>query len=448
MFRRTNNFLAEFLTILLSLVLAVVIWVTAVRENNPFTNRTFELTVQLQGVPDNALVTNIIQTAVRIEVNGPTATLNQLQTDDFLAIIDLSQLPFGETNAPIQIQFHLDDVTLVSQFPETTLVILERQTTQDVPVLISLRGSPARGHTNADPISDPQTIQISGPASRVEEIADARVTILLDDAREDIVVTRRPLFYDQQGNVVGTNGLSLSQNEVNITVPITQLADFAEKTVVVNWIGEPAPGYRLLNVTNEPRTVFVTGSPEVLNSLGSIQTEPIDITGATTTITVQAALVLPDGVSLDSVQSILVVIEVEPILTSSVVSVMPEIRALGPGLTATLSVDTVRVILYGPLPVLDSISPDDVLVTLDLLGLTEGTHSVTPNAVVTANGLTVRSTQPAIVTVIITSTITPTETIESELTQTFVPENNHSVPISWSYFPPVALLPGRWLDGL
>jgi len=444
MFRRTNNFLAELLTILLSLVLAIVIWVTAVRANNPFTNRTFELTVQLQGLPDNALVTNPVQTAVRIEVNGPTATLNQLQADDFLAVVDLSQLPFGEANAPIQVQFQLENVTLVSQFPETTLVLLERQTTRNVPVLVTPRGSPARGHLANDPVVDPQTIQISGPASRVEEITEARVTVLLDDAREDIIVTRRPLFYDQQGNVVGTNGLSLSQSEVNVTIPIAQLADFAEKTVVVDWIGEPAPGYRLLNVTNEPRTVFVTGSPEVLNNLGSIQTEPIDITGATATISVQAALILPEGVNLDSVQSILVVIEIEPILSSSVVSVVPEIRALGPGLTATLSVDTVRVILYGPLPVLDSISPDDVLVTLDLLGLTEGTHSVAPNPLVTANGVTIRSIQPTIVTVIISATVTPTVPIEPELSQTIVPENNHSLPASWSYSPPVAWLSARW----
>ena len=66
MLRRSNNFLADFLTILLSLVLAIIIWVTAVRENNPFTTRTLELTVQQQGLPDNALVTNTVQEAVRI----------------------------------------------------------------------------------------------------------------------------------------------------------------------------------------------------------------------------------------------------------------------------------------------------------------------------------------------------------------------------------------------
>ncbi len=439
MFRRSTNLLPDILTIVLSLVLAIVIWVTAVRENNPFTTRTFELTVGLTGLPDNALVTNTVQQAVRVEVNGPTATLNQLRPDDFLAVIDLSQLPFGESSAPIQVQVEAEDVTLASQFPETTLVILERQTTRDIPVLISLRGTPARGHTSADPISDPATVQISGPASRVEEIAEARVTVLLDDARESIVVARRPLFYDQQGNVVGTNNLNVSTSEINITVPISQLADFAEKPVVVNWVGEPASGYRLLNVTNEPRSVLVTGSPEVLSELGSLQTEPIDITGATETISLQATLVLPDGVSLDALQSILVVIEVEPILTSSVVPVMPEIRALGPGLTATLNIDTVRVIVYGPLPVLDSLQEDDVRVTLDLLGLEEGTHNVAPNVAVTATSLEVRSTQPAFVTVVITRAITPTLPTDSSLINTIPQASAMPGVILWLSFPPVAL---------
>jgi len=445
MFRRSNNLLADILTIVLSLVLAIVIWVTAVRENNPFTTRTFELSVALSGLPDNALVTNTVQQAVRVEVNGPTATLNQLRSDDFQAVIDLSQLPFGESSAPIQIQVEIQDVTLASQFPETTLIILERQTTRDIPVIISLRGTPARGHTSNEPISDPATIQVSGPASRVEEIAEARVTILLDDARESIVVTRRPLFYDQQGNVVGINNLNVNTAEINVTVPISQLADFAEKPVVVNWVGEPATGYRLLNVSNEPRSVLVTGSPEVLSSLGSLQTEPIDITGAIETISLQATLILPDGVSLDTLQSILVVIEVEPILTSSVVPVVPEIRALGPGLTATVSVDTVRVIVYGPLPVLDSLQEDDVRVTLDLLGLEVGTHNVSPNVVVTATGLEVRSTQPAFITVVITQAITTTLPADIGLMNTVLQTSAMS-GADWLSFPPVALLLYQWFD--
>jgi YbbR domain-containing protein len=446
MFRRSNNLLADILTIVLSLVLAIVIWVTAVRENNPFTTRTFELSVALTGLPDNALVTNTVQQAVRVEVNGPTTTLNQLRPDDFLAVIDLSQLPFGESSAPIQVQVEAEDVTVASQFPETTLVILERQTTRDIPVIISLRGTPARGHTSAEPISDPATIQVSGPASRVEEIAEARVTILLDDARESIVVTRRPLFYDQQGNVVGINNLNVNTTEINVTVPISQLADFAEKPVVVNWVGEPATGYRLLNVTNEPRSVLVTGSPEVLSNLGSLQTEPIDITGATETISLQATLILPDGVSLDTLQSILVVIEVEPILTSSVVPVMPEIRALGPGLTATLSVDTVRVIVYGPLPVLDSLQEDDVRVTLDLLGLEAGTHNVSPNVVVTATGLEVRSTQPAFVTVVITEAMTTTLPADISLMNTVPQTSATPGAVLWLSFSPVALLLYQWFN--
>ncbi|MCL4867477.1 MAG: hypothetical protein KJ063_00780 [Anaerolineae bacterium] len=437
MLRRSNSFLADLLTILLSLVLAIVIWVTAVRENNPFITRSFDLVVELQGLPDNALVTNTVQRSVRIEVNGPTAILNQLRPEQFLAVIDLSQLPFGETAAPIQIVADIDDVTVISQFPTTTVIVLERQTSREVPVVVILRGTPARGHTTADPISDPATVQISGPATRVEEITEARVTILLDDARDNITVTRRPLFYDQQGNVVGTNNLSLSTTEINITVPITQLADFAEKPVVVNWVGEPAPGYRLLNVTNEPRSVLVTGPPEVLNGLSSIQTEPVDITGATQPISLQATLILPRGVSLDDVQPILVVIEIEPIYTSSVVPVIPEIRALGPGLTYTLSVDTVRVVVYGPLPVLDSLENDDVRVTLDLLGLDIGSHNITPNVVVTATGLEVRSTQPAFITVVITTVVTPTLPLESSLGETVPPPQ--TAWVWWLTFPPLAL---------
>ena len=66
----------------------------------------------------------------------------------------------------------------------------------------------------------------------------------------------------------------------------------------------------------------------------------------------------------------------------------------------------VEVILSGPLPLLDTLEPDDVRVVLDLFGLTAGTHQIEPQIVV-PEGVTAQSINPATVQVEIFVAQTP-----------------------------------------
>jgi YbbR domain-containing protein len=240
-------------------------------------------------------------------------------------------------------------------------------------------------------------------------LAEGRITVFVDDAREDIVEMRRPTFYDFEGNVASTAGLTVSPQEVEAILPVIELAGFAEKPISALWTGEPAPGHRLLDVRVEPDSVQVTGSPDQLDTL-FVQTEPIDITGLTESVTQQVSLDLPEGVTPVDLQPVFVTVEVVPIRTSAVVQRPVEVRALEEGLEAIVEPQEVRVFMFGPLPVLESLAEDDVRITVDALGLVSGTHVLEPLVTVSANEVEVRSTQPAQVTVIITGVITPSET--------------------------------------
>jgi YbbR domain-containing protein len=64
----------------------------------------------------------------------------------------------------------------------------------------------------------------------------------------------------------------------------------------------------------------------------------------------------------------------------------------------------VSVILDGPLPVLESLAPEDVRVVLDLLGLTLGIHQVEPEIIVLPEGVTVRTLLPDSIEVTVSRT--------------------------------------------
>ena len=409
--RYVRSIFSSFTTLLLALVLAVFIWATAVRANDPVETSTLEVTVEVVGRPADTEVVGRPPESVLITIQGPLSALEQISPADFNATIDLSDVPYGEAVVPIQIGGGQELVEVLSVFPETAQLQLEQIVTRDIPVVLQVRGEVARGHRIGDERVEPDAIRVSGPADRVDQLEEARVIVFVDNAREDISELRRPTFYDTQGDVASVIGLTLSPSEVEVIVPVIELAGFAEKPITVNWVGEPAPGYRLLDVKVEPSSLQVTGAPAELEGL-RVQTEPIDITGLTETATLQAALDLPDGVGLVDIQPLSVTVEIEPILTSSVVQRPVEVRALGDGLEAILDPEEVRVFLFGPLPTLDSLAEDDVRVTVDLLNLITGTHVLEPFVSVSADEVEVRSTQPAQITVIISGTITDTTDIE------------------------------------
>ncbi|MFW6097803.1 MAG: YbbR-like domain-containing protein [Chloroflexota bacterium] len=421
--RLLKSLAANIATLSLSLVLASLIWGIAVRANDPVNQLPLRLAVEPIARPADSSV-SISPDVVDIIVEGPESIIDDLTTADFTAEVDLSDVSTGQTQVPVTIRHNIEGVQIAFQLPEEVTVQVERIVSRDIPVRVELRGEAGRGYVLDEPFVDPAVITVTGSASRVESLVEARVTVFLDNPQQDTIVTRRPVFYDRQGNIAGVNNLELSAEEVDVTVPVDQLAGYAAKPIIVDWQGEPAPGYRLLDVRVEPDSVLLTGNPARLDALSRVRTEPVDITGLRESVTLSVALDLPQGLELDDLQPVIVEIEIEPILTSSVISQEPEIRALGDGLTATLDVDEVRVFLFGPLDKLDSLVEDDVRVTLDLLNLDIGTHSLEPDADVFVSDVEVRSIQPPQVTVEITEAVTITD----EITATATPRASSSLP--------------------
>lgn len=400
---RAHDILSHLITFGLALVLAFFIWMSASETQDPIRTRFLEVPVDYVGLPaDFVLVDAPARQTIQIRLEGPDSLLQEYSADDFVATVDLSQVPSGEhTTIPIAVNMLREGAEISFITPEQVDVLLEQQVTRDIPVEVDFRGSVARGHTRGEALLEPPTIRVSGPASRVNELSFALITIFLNGTAETLVETGRPIFYDLSGRVASVTDLDLSRNIVTVTIPVEESAGFADKLITVAWMGEPAPGYRLLSVTADPPSVLVEGRPAQVNRLVTVTTEPIDITGLTESFQQLALLDLPNGITVDPEQTITVNIEIEPIMTTSTFIRMPEPRGLRTGYQATMTPSQVRVVVFGPLPVLDTLLEDDIRVTLDLFRLEKGTYSIVPDVNVPDRGIEIRSVQPSAVTVVI-----------------------------------------------
>lgn len=464
MIRILRSIISNIVTLLLALLVAIIIWFNASQVEETIVRQTIQTSINVVGIPENGILIEPDPDTLPpliIGFEGPESVVPELTADNFVATLDLSAVPFGEeTEVMVQAQIDsVEEISIVFQSTEEVKVLLEESISRNIPVQLDIRGTVARGHTQGTPLIDPDFITVSGPASDVEQLSTIRLTVFLNNARDTQLYSPQLIFYDLQGRVTSTRGLMLSTDEVEVTIPVNESAGFAEKFITVARVGEPAFGYRLLNVTVEPDSVFVTGPPAQLNNLSRLETERIDITGLTESTQLQVALDLPEGIRLDQDQEVFVNIEIEPRFDTASFRRDVEILGLGEDLEVTdIQPEDVRIIFYGPVLTLDALLEADIRVMVDLFELEEGTYNITPEVVFPEQrGIELRSIQPSAVTVEITRAQNITDTITNTLalteTSSLLPGvkgvsqsgsgPNLAYRLTWAYDPPFAYLERR-----
>ncbi|HLW00400.1 MAG TPA: CdaR family protein [Ktedonobacterales bacterium] len=141
--------------------------------------------------------------------------------------------------------------------------------------------------------------------------------------------------------------------------------------VVAQLRGNPADGYGVTSVQVSPPTVTIQGTVPGLGDANSVNTQPIDITGASSTLTRAIGLDLPLGVSSTTVSTVTVSIYIAPLQGKVSTTAPVVLENLPTHLTATTSPTTVLVTLKGPLPRLNTV---EIHPFVDVSGLVAGSY--------------------------------------------------------------------------
>jgi YbbR domain-containing protein len=159
------------------------------------------------------------------------------------------------------------------------------------------------------------------------------------------------------------------------TIPLSFERSGARTVPVVPAVeGEPAPGYVAGRITSEPAVVEVVGPVSLLGDLKNATTEPVSIDKATRairdTVTVGVA---NDNLRLRQPISATVTVEIAPVADERVMPAVA-VRATNvpEGRSATVTPDTVRLIVRGPKDRLGALLDTALEPHVDLTGLKPG----------------------------------------------------------------------------
>ena len=396
---------------ILALILASLAWVVAVEEEDPTIEEPYSQPIPITPLepPKGMLIMNEFTDHVQVTIRAPRSVWDSLQVDDFTTTIDLTGLGPGTYQVPVQLTLNKQPSRVILVEPDYVTLELEQRAERAVPVRVQIEGKPALGYLRrAMTVVDTSEVLVSGPSTYVAQVVEAFTSVSVEDADADIGKELELQPQDSEGQTVPH--VTLTPEIVNVHIPIERSSYYCFLGVKVVLEGEVAPGYRVTNVSVEPPEVTVFGTPAIIEALpGYIETEPIDVEGAQADVIVRPALSVSPTVAIVSGQQPEVRVFIEAIQSSLTMKVTPELEGLRPGLTATVSLETVEVILSGPLPMLETLETGDVRVVLELFDLPHGTHQIEPQVVV-PEGLTAQSIIPATVQVEIFVSPTPTPT--------------------------------------
>ena len=394
---------------LLSLALAFGVWVFITDTEGSTKKGWFpaEIPVQAVSVPDGlTLAAPLPDVTVRIEAQEDV--FGNLAVEDFRATINLSGAAVGLIDVEVRVQVLSEEgVKIVQVEPATLSVELKPVVSQLVPVVADVVGSPPIGYEAQQPVLSPEQVLVSGPEDLVKRVKSAVATVNLSGAVGGVRQSYSLVARDDRGFIVAGVSLEPSSAAVEIVVEQKQF----ERLVAVSpsLRGSPVAGYNVTAVEVDPPSVTLLGPIEILNVTSVVLTDDIDISGASSDLFRTVALRLPTSVSISGNATVSVRVRIAAAQGEATFGVAPTVSGLGSNLRLVSITPLVEVLLQGELPLLRSVIPDQVKVSVDVTGLAAGTHELEPR-VEAPPDLQAISTSPSTVTVVLESTLEPTPT--------------------------------------
>lgn len=158
---------------LVALSLATLLWVAVGGQETA--ERYLPVPIEFQNVPPGLEIAGDTPVSVNVRVRGSSGNLARTEIGEVLAVVDLRNVRPGTR------LFHLSPeqvrtpygVEVVEVSPSSFSLSVERSKVRDVPVVPDITGEPAPGYVKGKVTTEPATIQVAGPESRLRQVTKA-----------------------------------------------------------------------------------------------------------------------------------------------------------------------------------------------------------------------------------------------------------------------------------
>lgn len=366
---------------LVSVLLAVALWVYVVGVRGPDTTKSVEAQVVAVNAPRGYVVVGSLPT-VTITLRGPMSTLWNLTSEYVTPTADLRGRTAESLVVPVDVAIvGLKSVTVESVNPKDVNIQLEQLESLSIPVHAEFSGTLPQNMALGVIRVEPTTVEVSGPSSLVSQVQEAVVSVALDKIQMGttgtVTIAGDVVVFDATGHAI--DDLLLSPRTAIAVLPVLDTASQKTVPVIPSLSGHLATGHAVSGSTCTPAVITITGTPAVLSQIQAIVTNSVDVTGQDATITREVELSLPSGVSaVEGLRAVTCKIVIEEVLVIAVPDIKLEVRGAEAGWKVTPATGLVSVLVSGTESVIKSLRTSQVLPYVDVSKppLADGTYMV------------------------------------------------------------------------
>lgn len=383
---------------LLSIGAALLLWlyvITVVSPNSD--NRYNHIRVNLQGeavLHDRGLmITSGELPEISLHLEGNRTDLNKINSSNISIGVDVSGIGKpGTYHLSLTAPNFLTDVpnnaiTVLSKEPGTVTVQVDRKISKPVPVEILYSGK-LPDDFMADKENrqlDFEYVTVTGPQTVIDQIAKAQIEVDLEDKVETFSQQYEYTLCNEDGEPVDAKAVVTDVESVHLTLKIVRVKEVTLTVEVLYGGGATA---ETAKVVVEPDVILVSGSDTLLEGLTELELGSVDLKTIREDETLLFPIKLPEGIVNETGVTEAKVHVSFPELGLKELAVQ-NIQAINvpAGLEVQLFTQQLELTLRGPKNVMESITEENVSVTVDFTDGEIGTASFKAQVTVNVGGV-------------------------------------------------------------
>lgn len=366
-------FQSKKLNLLMSFLIAIILWAYVIGEINPVTTKSFvDVNINLENqiaLEERGLaIESISEDKINVTVKGERSRIQNIEKDGVYAKVDLALARAGHNELDVKVRtpekVNIDKKSISKVRLTVGELVSEERPTKIVYV----------GATNSDlePYTiekTPEKVTIRGAMSNVERVSQVIAKVRVDQIKDKETIAEAELVpVDKNGKEVNWIRLSSSQIQVKAVMTKTKKVDL-DVPVQGNDSGDVKLDYN--------KTVIIKGNADVVKEISKIETEPVDLSAYAQNTTIELKPILPEGVQLAAGSDMTAKVVLSSTDTKNINFDGGEIDIIGlaDNLKATVE-DGVVISAEGRKSSLNDVNKEDFTLAVDVSGYSKGAHKV------------------------------------------------------------------------
>ena len=381
----------KLLTILLSVAIAVGMWVYVITVEQPESEETYyDIPVILQNesiLAERGLMIVSERPTVTLQLSSTRTNLNQLNESNINVIANVNSVVTPGTH---ELTYSVSypgnipagSITRRNSRPDMITLKVENRITKPVPVVPVYSGSVPEGMLadKENALLDYTTIEVAGPASVVEQITQAVIAVDLQDKTETIAQEFVYTLCDDAGEPVNSQWVTTNAEVVNLTLQIKRVKEIELKVTVIPGGGASE---QTTAVDIQPSVIRISGSDALLEKLDVLDLGTINLGELTSDTVLSMPIILPEGITNETgITEATVEVKFPNLRTATMIVDNIQMINVPEDMEAELVTQQLEVKLRGPASLMEAITEDNVIITVDLVTGQIGTDKYTAQVTV------------------------------------------------------------------